>query len=129
MPVPHFGPELAYRIDDQIKLLCVRINRFILECLVFGNVSQVRGSSSYSLIKFLSKELNLITNNLKKNIRPANPKIIDYMASTTWTISIFSENLSNNLKFLKQKKGPQSPQPACKNIIIKNNERKSYYGT
>lgn len=125
---PCLRPEMCIRIDHQIQLLCVRINRFILECFLFGNISEIKECCSYTFIEYLSVELKIITNNLKNNIPPKNQKIIDYMASNTWTVSIFSENLSNNLKFLNSKNSPQSPQPLCKNIIIKNNERKSYYG-
>ena len=114
MPVPYFGPEMCIRIDHQIKLLCVRINRFILECFLFGKTSEIKECSSYTFIKYLSKNLKKITNNLKNNIPPKNQKIIDYMASNTWTVFIFSESLSDNLKFLNSKISPQSPQPLRK---------------
>lgn len=119
---PYLTPELTYRIEHQIQLLCVRINIFILECLVFGYDSELSESCSYTLIKYLNNNLKIITNNFKNNNPPKYPKIIDYMASTTWTVSIFSENLSNNLKFLKI-----SPQNCGQTTY--NNQRKSYHGT
>jgi len=129
MPVPHFGSEMCIRIDHQIKLLCVRINRFILEYFLFGNISEIKECCSFTFIECLSKKLKVITNNLKDNIPPKNQKIIDYMACNTWTVFIFSEDLSNNLKLLNSKNSPQGTQSSCKNMTIKNNERKSYHGT